>query len=535
MTGTIITSSMNHPEFQAVILCGTGHHLYPLTEPNHIPKALLPIAGRPMIGYVLAWLERDGIYDVIVVAHKVIGSKLSNYLHKVHVGAIQVELVLQEVSQDEEFGTLDALLLIKDRLKSDFILLSCDIISDISMAPLIETFRLERPSILTLLTQYPRQNIDTESHSTTDGSKSKSSTIPSISLPQSDEIVITDSKETILLGLEHRSSIDSEEEFQLPLNLIYQHPLLKIRTDLYDPHVYIISHYMLRVISLLRDKQLQYKKQDDDIYTSFREEFIPWWVKTQYHSQSYKLYEQLIKNSIQSHSSHISIKNNDNDIYDQGYDSYNHNNMNRLPNPGEYGYCRIHILNLSCGQICARANTLSTWSELNKFIAKTCMYPGSIRLASTAEISVKTQIGSDSMIGDHTRIGDRCSIKKSIVGSQCVLGNNVKLSGCVIMDYVTIEDNVKLDSVIVCQKAIIREKASLKDCEVGVGYIVERELVTKGETLVDDYRYHGASGTSMVSGSQSSHASMSRHYGQSGSSLTEEDIDSIPDLHIGHP
>ena len=49
-------------EFQAVVLAdhddGSGTRLYPLLEST--PKSLLPVAGRPLISYQLALLERSG-------------------------------------------------------------------------------------------------------------------------------------------------------------------------------------------------------------------------------------------------------------------------------------------------------------------------------------------------------------------------------------------------------------------------------------------------------------------------------------------
>ena len=53
-------------EFQAVILAdhddGSGTRLYPLLEST--PKGLLPVAGRPLIAYQLALLERSGFTEV---------------------------------------------------------------------------------------------------------------------------------------------------------------------------------------------------------------------------------------------------------------------------------------------------------------------------------------------------------------------------------------------------------------------------------------------------------------------------------------
>lgn len=54
--------SMPSPGFQAVILCGPGVSLTTFTaNPEDFPKALVPIANRPMIWYPLDWCYRMGI------------------------------------------------------------------------------------------------------------------------------------------------------------------------------------------------------------------------------------------------------------------------------------------------------------------------------------------------------------------------------------------------------------------------------------------------------------------------------------------
>ena len=53
---------MPSPGFQAVILCGPGVSLTTFTTyPEEFPKALIPIANRPMIWYPLDWCYRMGI------------------------------------------------------------------------------------------------------------------------------------------------------------------------------------------------------------------------------------------------------------------------------------------------------------------------------------------------------------------------------------------------------------------------------------------------------------------------------------------
>ena len=50
---------------QALILAGgAGTRLRPLT--NTMPKPVLPLAGRPHIAYVIDWLARHGVDDVVV-------------------------------------------------------------------------------------------------------------------------------------------------------------------------------------------------------------------------------------------------------------------------------------------------------------------------------------------------------------------------------------------------------------------------------------------------------------------------------------
>ena len=55
-------TSLPAPGFQALILCGPGASFSTFTStPKEIPKALLPIANRPMVWYPLEWCYRMGV------------------------------------------------------------------------------------------------------------------------------------------------------------------------------------------------------------------------------------------------------------------------------------------------------------------------------------------------------------------------------------------------------------------------------------------------------------------------------------------
>lgn len=62
------SASSRLTEFQAVILCGHGEDLYPLTAgsgSNGLPKALLPVANKPLVEGVLKWIEQAGLIGAL--------------------------------------------------------------------------------------------------------------------------------------------------------------------------------------------------------------------------------------------------------------------------------------------------------------------------------------------------------------------------------------------------------------------------------------------------------------------------------------
>lgn len=62
--------TMPYPGFQAIILCGPGVSLNTFTaNPEDFPKALVPIANRPMVWYPLDWCYRMGITSKYQAVH----------------------------------------------------------------------------------------------------------------------------------------------------------------------------------------------------------------------------------------------------------------------------------------------------------------------------------------------------------------------------------------------------------------------------------------------------------------------------------
>ena len=116
---------------QAVILAGgEGTRLRPLTQNR--PKALIPIANRPILEHVIMSLLEAGIRDIIVV----VGYRKEQVMR--HLARLSEPVKL--VHQSHQFGTGHALLCAKDNIGGDFLVLPGDnYIDPVSIRNILKT------------------------------------------------------------------------------------------------------------------------------------------------------------------------------------------------------------------------------------------------------------------------------------------------------------------------------------------------------------------------------------------------------------
>ena len=80
-------------------------------------KPLLPVANRPMLQYVLQWVEQADIRHTLVVVHPKHSQRVANFLNKVYeplCADTRLELVALDTA---EHGTAEAVRGLKDHLK----------------------------------------------------------------------------------------------------------------------------------------------------------------------------------------------------------------------------------------------------------------------------------------------------------------------------------------------------------------------------------------------------------------------------------
>lgn len=127
-----------------VLAAGQGTRLQPLTE--HRPKALVSVAGRPMIEYSLLLLKRYGIRDIIINLHH-LGDQIENYLGDGKQWGLQITYSKEPELLDTGGGLLKA----KPFLQGgSFIVINTDVLVDLSLTELI-AFHEEKRAAATLV------------------------------------------------------------------------------------------------------------------------------------------------------------------------------------------------------------------------------------------------------------------------------------------------------------------------------------------------------------------------------------------------
>jgi mannose-1-phosphate guanylyltransferase len=114
---------------QALILAGgAGTRLRPLT--NTVPKPVLPLAGRPHIAYVIDWLGRHGVDDVVVsCGHLAEGVRVA-------LDAITGPKV-RFAEEPDARGTAGAIKFAEEMLGDRFFVLNGDVLTDIDLTALV--------------------------------------------------------------------------------------------------------------------------------------------------------------------------------------------------------------------------------------------------------------------------------------------------------------------------------------------------------------------------------------------------------------
>jgi mannose-1-phosphate guanylyltransferase len=117
---------------QALILAGgEGTRLRPLTSTR--PKPVVPLVDRPFITYMIEWLRRHGVDDVILSC-----GFLAERVRSVLGDGEGLGVRLRYLEEPEPLGTGGALKFAEDLLEERFFMLNGDVLTDIDLSAQLE-------------------------------------------------------------------------------------------------------------------------------------------------------------------------------------------------------------------------------------------------------------------------------------------------------------------------------------------------------------------------------------------------------------
>lgn len=444
-------------ELQAVIMAvGGGSRMMDLT--SSIPKPLLLVGSKPLIWYPINMLERAGFEEVIVVTTKEVQKMWSPDTK------MRLDIVCIPDDTAGDMGTADSLRHIHQKIKSDVLVVSCDLITDVALHEVVDLFRAHNATLSMLMRKGP------ETTEPVPGQKGKRKPV------EERDFIGVDGSGKRLLYMSNEA--DMEEELVMKKSILQKHPRIHIRTDLVDAHLYCLKKYVVDFMV------------ENGSFSSIRRELVPYLVRKQFSSAAssranQENKEQEAKKKEQKPLDICSFIEEDPLLADaQDKSCWNdHGGDMREAYHGGKLRCYVHIMKEG---LCFRVNNLGLYIEANRQVPKLLsqLCPEEPLIHPSALIGDRFMIGLDSIIGHSTQVGEKTSIKRSVVGASCGIKDKVKITSCIIMNSVTIEEGCILQGSVICSSAVIGRGADIRDCLIGSGIHIDGKSKRVNEIIV---------------------------------------------------
>ncbi|KAK4142782.1 nucleotide-diphospho-sugar transferase [Dichotomopilus funicola] len=513
------------PGLQALILCGPGSSFPTFTaNPDENPKALLPIANRPMVWYPLEFCYRAGITNITLVcppsASEAITTALKTNPFLTSLPFPRPDLLAPK-DLDQNTGTAEILRLpeLQSVVTSDFVVLPCDLVCELGADKLLQAWMVKSASLEDLVGDSSSQGTrsgglgvyyQTKTATPIKGEETDFvATIPlsTNSLLAPNTSLFSDlAKVVYTMPTDSRKDLISEKKgFPIRTGLLRQHPRVRMLSTHRDAHIYIFPHWVM-----------QFVKENERLET-IGEDIVGWWVKASWQKGlSTKLgLDGILQRPASGSAGGQSSPNGPNpstdapnqavstrsDITGSSNNSDDgEENESRLrgereaPIPPMLAY--IHPTTPDAPLI-RRVDTAQLLLQISLQLAKLpsleetgAEYPASPfaharKVAYPEGVKSRTTITkADSLVADNVTVQEKTSIKESVVGANCQIGEGAKLSQCLLMDGVVVGRNCKLTKCILGKRSEVGDGCTLTECEVQENLLVEAKTEAKEEKFM---------------------------------------------------
>lgn len=450
-------------KLEAIVLAaGAGSQMVELTRGR--PKCLLPVGNLSLVWFAITGLKSVGVARIIILVPDIHEADIKQYCHKKFNSFKDLVLEFVAVPTKDDCGTAESLLGIRDKIRGDFIVYSCDsIIDPKALSSLVNHYRLYDPMLSMILSD----NIDYFKPRSVPGRREKEHYMRDlIAIEPLDrlELSFSDGYSTNKVVFIH-SERDLKQKIRIKNRELVLHPSLEVYSRFLDAHVYIFKRQMLDFMAQNSDKAV------------LKGEMIPHLVSKQLRKFDPETGQDNMEDDVDEIRAITKQLDYEAELTER-LDKLHPRNVTkssyfRKPSlPGPSACHALIVKNL----ISYRVNTVGTYLDSNRD-AKSILNTYGLK---------SLHLVKDCLIGENTTLGNKCIVKKGSIGNNCKIGDKVKLFDCVIMDNVEIESNTSLSECIVGLNSKIGSKCDLKLCIVGYRQVVSSGRKASGEVMMDD-------------------------------------------------
>ncbi len=139
---------------------GYAKRLWPLTK--DCPKSLLPIAGKPIIEYILDGMEHIGeIEEVFLSTNRKFETEFKNWLGS-YRSSKEIRLAIEETrTEEDKLGSIGALNFLIEHfgLKEDLLIMGGDNLFDFDLNELIAFYRTKKKTVVLLYDMKDKERV----------------------------------------------------------------------------------------------------------------------------------------------------------------------------------------------------------------------------------------------------------------------------------------------------------------------------------------------------------------------------------------
>ncbi|TGO51298.1 hypothetical protein BCON_0164g00110 [Botryotinia convoluta] len=526
--------AMPAPGFQAIILCGPGSSFPTFTSnPDKNPKALIPIANRPMVWYPIDFCYRMGVTNITLItppsSEEAIKTALATNPHLTSLPLPKPDLLAPE-ELDQTTGTAQIFRLpeVRNIIKGDFIVLPCDLVCELGGESLIESWMVkegglggatggdhEGPKMALGGERGGRRGglgvwYETKSETPIKGEETDFiaiSPLAATSVPPSKSSLIPHVSNLLYSVPTDTLKDIVEDKKGLPIRhaLVRSHSRIRMLSSHRDAHIYIFPAWVLDMISA------------NEHMDNIGEDVIGWWSKAGWQQGlGDKLGLRDIFEKTRPNESDDNMLDNGPASDDADYGNLSSTWTSKLENhssrklsdnstasdksnlaiPPILAY--IHPSQPTAevsSPIIRRVDTAPILLNVSLQLAKieaidqvgrdaASPFAHNSKIAWPEGIAQKTTVRPDCLLAENVIVEEKCIIKECVIGANCQIKTGARLTRCVLMDGVTVGPSCTLTDCVLGKGCLIGDKSELQDCEVQEEFDVDPGTNKKKDRLM---------------------------------------------------